>query len=188
MQNPAVLEERLLFSRQVWGQVGNVEPLDSKTALDPRFVLALSNDYELPPVSPPVNNTFTLVRILEFPPIPPSIAVLPNLQLKIVFPPNSTGLTKENQQILEERILPLLRSSTYYIKITGTSGETGPLGTYTPTEVIDFGLQRAGAVWQYLTNNGINQNRLVLSAVPSPDNNSPEQKRMVILEFFIPTR
>jgi len=169
MQNPTVIEERLRLVRQIWAQTdAALPPLDEKAAVDPRFVLALDpDDSILRTDGKPVNTTFIMGGLPEFPEIPSELAVnvgqLPLFRFEFI--PDTTQLTPEAQQALNESALPILRASMFYLKITGSSA--WPSG-YSEAEIRNFALQRATSIQDYLVSQGIDPNRLIVDAIVPP--------------------
>jgi hypothetical protein len=201
MQNPAVLEERLLFSRQVWGQVENELPtLNIDMAIDTRFVLALKEDEPLTSVGEPVNKSFIMSGLPPFPAIPEELAVgmgeLPRLVFE--FKPNTKELPSKTLIELAQGVLPILRSSTFYLKITGSAAwpPSGPNSqSLTEEQIKEFALSRAKTVAVYLITQGVDPNRLIIAYELPPlerrgitDEARLSQDRFVRLELVQPER
>jgi len=190
MQNPTVIEERLRLVRQIWAQTdAALPPLDEKAAVDPRFVLALDpDDSILRTDGKPVNTTFIMGGAPDYPIMPPELAISPIASLqqaqKITFREGSAQLIPEDMALLDSHVVPILRTSTFYLKITGTSAASGPQGSYTDEQILEFGERRANAVAQYLSNCGISLNRLIITSILPGMDATQEETRMVSLELF----
>jgi hypothetical protein len=178
MQNPEILYERIRHVQSVATRVGiNISPsFDVEAAVNPQFVLALQqDDSTIKSIGEPINPSFAMSGEPPYPKIERwyPIATLPCEQFE--FLPGSVTLTDESQRTLEECALPILRASTLYLHITASSAWPGP-DLYSKEQIESFAKQRALAIAQYLSNRGVDLNRLITDFVLPP----PERQGILI--------
>ena len=177
MINPDIIEERLRQSQSIWRTAGYELPvLDVNKAIAPQFVINLIDDASIVSSGSPLNSSFSMAGQPPYPTLAPElgipIAILPCE--KFTFLPDSASLTSESKKLLDECVLPIMKASTFYLHITGSSAWPGK-GRYSETHIYNFGKQRALAIAQYLTNNGIDPSRLIIDSVIPP----PERREIV---------
>ncbi|HEX5689265.1 MAG TPA: hypothetical protein VFX76_04650, partial [Roseiflexaceae bacterium] len=104
--------------------------------------------------------------------------------------PESTRLTDQAVNDLTAQVLPVLRSSRLYLKIEGSSAWPGPEGRFSAEEISDFAEQRALSVQQFLAQQGIDPNRLIIGTLPPKFPNSISEAELVqdrIVRFTLVT-
>ncbi|MCP4614282.1 MAG: ABC transporter substrate-binding protein [Planctomycetes bacterium] len=192
-QNPEALHSRLAHARKIWSLAGiSLPPFDVYATVDPQFVLGLQGDSEVYTRGGPYNDSdFLLDGSPPYPTIPPDIletvATLPCE--KFEFLPDSTGLTEESKRILDECMMPAIRASSLYLRITGSSAWPGPTGYYSEAEITNFARRRAIAVAQYISNQGVDPGRFIIEVTIPPSERREitgpelEQDRFVRLEL-----
>jgi hypothetical protein len=87
-------------------------------------------------------------------------------------------------------VLPVLRASRLYLKIEGSSAWPGPEGRFSEQEIRDFAMARATSVATFLTQQGIDPNRLILGTLDSKFPNSLNEAELVqdrIVHFTLVT-
>lgn len=106
MQNPSLLRERVAHSRSIWGLAdASLAPLDMGQVVDPQFVLALQEDMDsVLPVGKPINPSFSLSGQPQNPRESLGIPIATLPCEKFQFLPDSSILTIEGQNLLEELI------------------------------------------------------------------------------------
>jgi hypothetical protein len=169
MQNPTILYERLRHAQSVWSLSGIPLPsLNIEEAVNPQFVLSLQGDPTILPLGEPYNTSFIMAGQPPRPVITKGVPIAELPCTRFEFLPDSVVLTNESQKVLDECALPALRASTLYLRITGSSAWPGPVGRYSETEIANFADQRARAIAQYISNRGIDPNRLLIDFVIPP--------------------
>lgn len=98
---------------------------------------------------------------------------------KIDFQPESVRLTPQATTALTEQILPVLRSSRLYLRIEGSAAWPGPTGRYTAEDIRSFAESRANSVATFLSQQGINPNRLLLGTLPPKFPQSTNEAELV---------
>jgi hypothetical protein len=97
-----------------------------------------------------------------------TLAVLPCR--RFAFLPESTTLTLESRQILDECVLPTLSQSVgLYLRVKGSSAWPGPKGTYTQDQILEFAQARAQSVVDYLVSKGVDPARFIVEATLPPE-------------------
>lgn len=195
-QRPELLISRLREAQLVWERAGRTPPqADLAQFVEGRFVAAATQNSQLRSTRPPVNSSFLLTAQVELPQLTAqeqqeaqAIVKLP-LE-KIDFEPNSTRLTATAREDLDTQVLPVLRSSSLYLKIEGSSAWPGPAGAFTAEQIRQFALDRATSVATYLAQQGIDPNRLIISALDPKFPNSVVEAELVqdrIVRFTLVT-
>jgi hypothetical protein len=164
---PETLVSRLTEARRIWAQSGlQLNDIDFNLLVDGRFTLASAASGNLFSARPPVNNTFLLTARVQAPPQSASggqpIAVLP-----LDFESDAVRLTSQAVQDLTEKVLPILRDSNLSMRISGSSAWPGPEGRYSEAEIEQFAQERALTVASFLTQQGIDPNRLLTDTIDS---------------------
>lgn len=173
MRDPAPIVSRLEISRRVWAASGATVPQDDVTTLvNPGFIARSVAQASLQANGNPVNDTFSMTAHVELGGINPddavTLAVLPCR--RFAFLPESTTLTLESRQILDECVLPtLLQSVGLYLRVKGSSAWPGPKGTYTEQQILEFSKARAQSVVDYLVSKGVDPARFVVDATLPPE-------------------
>lgn len=173
MRDPAPIVSRLEISRRVWAAAGATVPQDDVTTLvNPGFIARSAAQASLQANGNPINDTFSLTAHLELAGINAddavTLAVLPCR--RFAFLPESTTLTLESRQILDECVLPtLLQSVGLYLRVKGSSAWPGPKGTYTQDQILQFSQARAQSVVDYLVSKGVDPARFVVEATLPPE-------------------
>jgi hypothetical protein len=201
MKNLDIIRERLKHAHHILTLSSpNLPSLDMDKAVDPRFVLALAQDSTLKSSLPPINASFRLSGEPRQPSIPPDkikvVATLDNCPT-FSFLPDSTELTPDDKKQLDTCALPILRKSTLYLRITGSSAWPGPPGRFTEERIRGFARDRAIAIADYLidpTQGGIDSNRIVFGEhlIPPPERQGTtseeemQKDRFVKLELVTP--
>ena len=109
---------------------------------------------------------------------------------QIGFEPESTRLTQKSIQDLTTQVLPVLRASRLYLKIEGSSAWPGPEGRFSQQEIRDFAMARALSVQQFLAQQGIDPNRLIVGTIDPKFPNSLNEDELVqdrIVRFTLVT-
>lgn len=172
MRDPAPIVSRLEISRRVWAASGATVPQDNVTDLvNPGFIARSAAQASLQANGNPINDTFSLSTRLELAGINQedavTLAILPCR--RFAFLPESTTLTLESRQILDECVLPtLLQSVGLYLRVEGSSAWPGPKGTYTQEQILQFSEARAQSVVDYLTSKGVDPARFIIGATLPP--------------------
>jgi NitT/TauT family transport system substrate-binding protein len=170
-QRPQLLTSRLSEAQGVWARAGQTPPqTDLNQLIDTRFALGSSRDSALFSTQPPVNNSFLLTAKVDLPQLSAeeqqnADAVVKLPLEKIDFQPESTRLTEQASSDLTTQVLPVLRSSRLYLKIEGSSAWPGPEGRFTEEEIRSFAQDRAFSVQQFLAQQGIDPNRLLVGTL-----------------------
>jgi outer membrane protein OmpA-like peptidoglycan-associated protein len=133
-------------------------------------VAASAQNQALFSAQPPVNSSFLLTSRVDLPQLSEeqaeqaeAVVQLPIEQIE--FEPDSLRLTEQARRDLLEQVLPVLRSSTLYLRIDGSSAWPGPPGRFSAEEIRRFALDRATSVATFLTQQGINPNRLIIGTL-----------------------
>lgn len=185
-KSPDVLVERMQEANRIWQLSGSArgEVSDFKPFVDSSFVLGSAAQGQLFSTKPPVNSSFLLASRVEAPSLNPqtadasqSVAQLP--LDRIDFEPETTRLTPEAAEALTTQVLPVLRNSRLYLQIKGSSAWPGPEGRYSKEEIMQFARDRALAVASFLTQQGIDPNRLVVDVLEPKHPNSLSEQEMI---------
>jgi hypothetical protein len=159
--------------QQLWSQVGKQPPqVDDATQLvDGQFVAQAAKASQLLSKRAPANSSFLLTSRIELPALTAqdqsqvqSVAQLP-LEY-IAFEPNSAQLASQAVEDLSGKVLPVLRTSNLYLQIQGGAAWPGPAGRYTEQDIQQFARTRANAIAAFLTQQGVDPNRLLVSTIP----------------------
>lgn len=170
-QRPQLLTSRLSEAQGVWARAGQTPPqTDLNQLIDTRFALGSARDSALFSTQPPVNNSFLLTAKVDLPQLSAeeqqnADAVVKLPLEKIDFQPESTRLTEQASNDLTAQVLPVLRASRLYLKIEGSSAWPGPEGRFTEEEIRSFAQDRAFSVQQFLAQQGIDPNRLLVDTL-----------------------
>ena len=195
-QQPQLLVSRLGEAQGVWARAGQQPPqTDLNQLVDGRFALGSARGSQLFSTQPPVNNTFLLTARVDLPQLSPEEQQSANPVVKlpleqIGFEPESTRLTQKSTEDLTTQVLPVLRASRLYLKIEGSAAWPGPAGRFSEQEIRDFALARATSVATFLTQQGIDPNRLILGTLDSKFPNSLNEAELVqdrIVRFTLVT-
>jgi NitT/TauT family transport system substrate-binding protein len=195
-QQPQLLVSRLGEAQGVWARAGQSPPQTDLNALvEPRFALGSARDTRLFSNQPPVNGSFLLTARVDLPQLSAeeqqSADAVVTLPLeKIDFQPESVRLTDQAVSDLTTQVLPVLRSSQLYLKIEGSAAWPGPEGRYTEAQIVEVARGRADSVAQFLAQQGIDPNRLIVSTIPSKFPNSVSEAELVqdrIVRFTLVT-
>jgi NitT/TauT family transport system substrate-binding protein len=170
-RSPDILLARLREAQQVWRNAAVEVPQgDLAQMVDGRFVAASAQNQALFSAQPPVNSSFLLTSRVDLPQLSEeqaeqaeAVVQLPIEQIE--FEPDSLRLTEQARRDLLEQVLPVLRSSTLYLRIDGSSAWPGPPGRFSAEEIRRFALDRATSVATFLTQQGINPNRLIIGTL-----------------------
>lgn len=195
-QQPQLLVSRLQQAQQVWARAGQTPPqADLNQMVDPRFTLGSSKAQQLFSNQPPVNSSFLLTAKVDLPQLSSEeqqnaqdVVKLP-LE-KIDFQPESARLTDQAVSDLNSQVLPVLRASQLYLKIEGSAAWPGPDGRFTEAQIQEVAQARADSVAQFLAQQGIDPNRLIVSTIPSKFPNSLNESELVqdrIVRFTLVT-
>lgn len=169
MSDPSLIAERLEEASHVWQAAGRVvDDVDFNTIVDPSFVLSAAENPSLFNSNPPINDSFLLTNKPDTARLTEeelgasrTLAVLP--LRKIDFEADSARLTETGQGELRGQVIPVLQNSTgIYLKIDGSAAHPGPRGRFTSEGIRQFAERRARSVAQFLSNNGIDPDRLIL--------------------------
>lgn len=173
MRDPTPIVNRLGIARRVWAASGATVPQDDVANLvNPGFVARSVAQASLQANGNPVNDTFSLSTHIELSSLNPddaiTLAVLPCR--RFAFLPESTTLTLESRQILDDCVLPTLSQSVgLYLRVKGSSAWPGPKGTYTEDQILEFAKARAQSVVDYLVSKGVDPARFIIEATLPPD-------------------
>lgn len=172
MRDPTPIISRLEISRRVWAASGAAVPQDNVTDLvNPGFIARSASQASLQANGNPINDTFSLSTQIELSGVNSedavTLAVLPCR--RFAFLPESTTLTLESRQILDECVLPtMLQSIGLYLRVKGSSAWPGPAGTYTQEQILQFSQARAQSVVDYLVSKGVDPARFIVEATLPP--------------------
>jgi NitT/TauT family transport system substrate-binding protein len=195
-QQPQLLVSRLSEAQSVWARAGQAPPQADLTQLvDGRFALASARNSQLFSTQPPVNNTFLLTARVELPQLSAQEQqnAQPVVKLpleKIDFEPESTRLTQKATEDLTTQVLPVMRSSQLYLKIEGSAAWPGPEGRFTKEDIQQVAMARATSVATFLTQQGIDSNRLIIGTLDSKFPNSTDESQLAqdrIVRFTLVT-
>jgi NitT/TauT family transport system substrate-binding protein len=195
-QNPQLLVSRISEAQSVWARAGQTPPQADLTQLvDGRFALGSAKNAQLFSTQPPINSSFLLTARVELPQLSAEEQqnAQPVVKLpleKIDFEPESTRLTPQAVDALTTQVLPVLRSSQLYLKIEGSAAWPGPEGRYTKADIQQFALARATSVATFLTQQGIDSNRLIIGTLDPKFPNSTTEAELVqdrIVRFTLVT-
>ncbi len=195
-QQPQLLVSRLGEAQGVWARAGQTPPQTDLTQLvDGRFALASARSSQLFSTQPPVNNSFLLTARVELPQLSAEEQqnAQPVVKLpieKIGFEPESTRLTEQAVNDLTTQVLPVLKSSRLYLKIEGSAAWPGPEGRFTKDDIQQVAQARATSVATFLTQQGIDSNRLIIGTLESKFPNSLNESELVqdrIVRFTLVT-
>jgi NitT/TauT family transport system substrate-binding protein len=195
-QQPQLLVSRLSEARDVWARAGQAPPqVDLAQLVDGRFALGSARSSQLFSSQPPVNNSFLLTARVELPQLSAEeqqsadpVVKLPLEQ--IGFQPESTRLTDQAANDLNSQVLPVLRSSRLYLKIEGSAAWPGPEGRFTQEDIRSFALARATSVATFLSQQGIDSNRLIIGTLDPKFPNSLSESELAqdrIVRFTLVT-
>jgi NitT/TauT family transport system substrate-binding protein len=195
-QRPQLLVSRLSEAQGVWARAGQAPPQTDLTQLvDSRFALASARDTALFTTVPPVNPTFLLTAKVDLPQLSAQeqqsaqpVVKLPLEQID--FEPESTRLTQKASDDLTAQVLPVLNSSNLYLKIEGSAAWPGPEGRFSAEDIRSFAADRAYSVQQFLAQQGINPNRLIVGTLDPKFPNSTDESQLVqdrIVRFTLVT-
>lgn len=195
-QRPQLITSRLQEAQGVWARAGQAPPqIDLSQLVDTRFVLGSSRESGLFSTEPPVNSSFLLTAKVDLPQLSSeeqqNAAEVVKLPLeKIDFQPESTRLTDQATKDLTEQVLPVLRSSRLYLKIEGSAAWPGPAGRFSQEDIRSFAETRATSVQQFLAQQGIDPNRLLVGTLDPKFPNSLNEAELVqdrIVRFTLVT-
>lgn len=170
-RTPDILVSRLREAQAVWASAGQPPPpADLSQLIDGRFVAASAQNQALFSTRAPVNSSFLLTAQIDLPQLTEQEqqAAQEIVQLpieKIDFEPDSLRLTEQARRDLTEQVLPVLRSSRLYLRIEGSSAWPGPEGRFSAEEIRSFARDRATSVATFLSQQGINPNRLIIGTL-----------------------
>ncbi|MGB1251716.1 MAG: ABC transporter substrate-binding protein [Candidatus Promineifilaceae bacterium] len=174
MRDTRPIVDRLGIARRVWAASGLEVPSDDVTDLvNPNFVALAAQQAALQPSGTPVNDTFSIAASLDLSGVSDSqdattLAVLPCRRFN--FLPESTELTLESRRILDECVVPtMLQSVGLFLEVKGSSAWPQSDPPYTEAEIAEFAEARAQSVVDYLSSQGIDPARFIVSAVLPPD-------------------
>jgi NitT/TauT family transport system substrate-binding protein len=195
-QQQQLLVSRLSEAQGIWARAGQAPPqADLGALVDPRFALGSSRAAQLFSSQPPVNSSFLLTAKVDLPQLSPEeqqgaeeVVKLP-LE-KIDFQPESTRLTEQAVNDLTTQVLPVLRSSRLYLKIEGSAAWPGPPGRFNEEDIRSFAEARALSVQQFLAQQGIDPNRLIVGTLAPKFPNSTNEAELVqdrIVRFTLVT-
>lgn len=170
-RTPDILVARMREAQQVWSRAGvSVPSGDLAQMVDGRFVAASAQNQALFSAQPPVNSSFLLTSRVDLPQLSEeqaqqaeAVVQLPIEQID--FEPDSLRLTERARTDLVEQVLPVLRSSTLYLRIDGSSAWPGPPGRFSAEDIRAFAQDRATSVATFLSQQGINPNRLIIGTL-----------------------
>jgi NitT/TauT family transport system substrate-binding protein len=195
-QQPQLLISRLGEAAGIWARAGQAPPqADLSQLVDGRFALGSARGAQLFSVQPPINNSFLLTARVDLPQLSPEEqqGAEPVVKLpleKIDFEPESTRLTQKATEDLTTQVLPVLRSSRLYLKIEGSAAWPGPEGRFTQEDIRSFAMDRALSVQQFLAQQGIDPNRLIIGTLDPKFPNSISEAELVqdrIVRFTLVT-
>lgn len=195
-QQPQLLISRLTEAQGVWSQAGQTPPqTDLSQLVDGRFVQNTARNSALFSSQPPVNNSFLLTARVDLPQLSTeeqqNAETVVQLPLeKIDFEPESTRLTSKAIEDITTQVLPVLRSSRLYLKIEGSAAWPGPEGRFSAEDIRLFALDRALSVQQFLAQQGIDPNRLIVGTLEPKFPNSVNESELVqdrIVRFTLVT-
>jgi len=178
------LLSRIAQAQEIWRAAGQAPPAAEPASLvEGRFALASGAKPELISSSPPVNSSFLLTAQVDLPQLSEqeqqSAEAVVQLPLeKVDFEPDSLRLTRQAAQDLSEQVMPVLRSSTLYLKIDGSSAWPGPEGRFSAEEIRAFARDRANSVATFLVQQGINPNRLIIGTLDPQFPNSLDEAQL----------
>jgi NitT/TauT family transport system substrate-binding protein len=195
-QRPQLLVSRIGEAQAVWARAGQAPPqVDANQLVDSRFALGSARDTALLSTAPPINSSFLLTAKVDLPQL--SAEEQQNAQEvvklpleKIDFEPESTRLTQKAAEDLTTQVLPVLRSSQLYLKIEGSSAWPGPEGRFSQEDIRQFAEARATSVQQFLAQQGIDPNRLIIGTLDAKFPNSTNEAELVqdrIVRFTLVT-
>jgi NitT/TauT family transport system substrate-binding protein len=195
-QRSQLLISRIGEAQAVWARAGQAPPQADLTQLvDGRFALASARNTALFTTVAPVNGSFLLTAKVDLPQLSAeeqqSAQPVVKLPLeKIDFEPESTRLTQKASDDLTAQVLPVLNSSNLYLKIEGSAAWPGPAGRFTAEDIRSFAEDRAYSVQQFLAQQGINPNRLIVGTLDPKFPNSTDEAELVqdrIVRFTLVT-
>jgi NitT/TauT family transport system substrate-binding protein len=195
-QRPQLLISRIGEAQGIWARAGQTPPqADLNQLVDGRFALGSARDSQLFSTAPPVNSSFLLTAKVDLPQLSAQeqqdaqeVVKLP--REKIDFEPESTRLTQKASQDLTTQVLPVLRSSRLYLKIEGSAAWPGPEGRFSKEDIRQFAEDRALSVQQFLAQQGIDPNRLIIGTLDPKFPNSTNEAELVqdrIVRFTLVT-
>jgi ABC-type nitrate/sulfonate/bicarbonate transport system substrate-binding protein len=173
MQDLTLIQDRIDQAKRVWAAAGQNPSQVSGALIEPKFVLASAGKAALRTDKPVRNATFYMTARPNFTAISAeeadkaqTLAILPCRTFE--FLPGRFDLTEASQQTLRECAVPILKSSPdIYLTVLGSAA--WPTGM-TEQDTRDFALKRTNSVADFLAQQGVNRERLVLKAtVPPPD-------------------
>jgi ABC-type nitrate/sulfonate/bicarbonate transport system substrate-binding protein len=181
MQDTSLIQTRIEQARRVWAAAGRTPSDTSSSVIEPKFVLAAANKQALQTDKPVHNASFYMTARPVFEALSQeeadkaqTLAILPCRTFE--FLPGDFTLTEEAKQILRECAVPILSSSPdIYLTVLG-SAAWPPDATEQST--LDFAMNRAKSVANYLVAQGITKERLILKAtLPPPERRSIGDER-----------
>ncbi|MEN9936453.1 MAG: hypothetical protein RLZZ387_3032 [Chloroflexota bacterium] len=195
-RTPDILVSRIRQAQEVWTGAGvSVPQGDFTQMVDGRFVAASARDPALFSAQPPVNSSFLLTSRVDLPQLSEqeaqqaeAVVQLPIEQVD--FEPDSLRLTEQARRDLTDQVLPVLRSSTLYLRIEGSSAWPGPEGRFSAEEIRSFARDRATSVATFLSQQGINPSRLIIGTLEPKFPNSLDEAQLVqdrIVRFTLVT-
>jgi NitT/TauT family transport system substrate-binding protein len=183
-QQPQLLASRLSEARSVWERVGQAPPqADPAQLVEGRFTTQATRDPQLFTTQPPVDSSFLLTARVSLPQLSQqeqqdAQAVVKLPLEKIDFEPESTRLTEKARSDLQTQVLPVLRSSRLYLRIDGSAAWPGPEGRFSQTDIQSFARERATSVATFLSQQGIDPNRLVIGTLDPKFPNSVNEAEL----------
>jgi NitT/TauT family transport system substrate-binding protein len=195
-QRQQLLISRIGEAQGIWARAGQAPPQADLTQLvDGRFALGSARDSQLFSTAPPVNSSFLLTAKVDLPQLSAEEQqnAQPVVKLpleKIDFEPESTRLTQKATDDLTTQVLPVLRSSRLYLKIEGSAAWPGPEGRFSKEDIRQFAEARALSVQQFLAQQGIDPNRLIIGTLDPKFPNSTNEAELVqdrIVRFTLVT-
>jgi outer membrane protein OmpA-like peptidoglycan-associated protein len=170
-QSPDTVISRLSEAQDVFINAGQTIPqTDLRQLVDNRFVIQSATNQDLLSSQPPVNASFLLTSKVNLPQLSPeeqeaveAVVQLPLTQIE--FEPDSPRLTAQAAEDLKTQVLPVLQSSTLYLKVEGSSAWPGPVGRFTEDDVRTFARERAESVATYLGQQGISPARMLINTI-----------------------
>lgn len=197
--NVSAIINRLLQARNLWAAAGHQVPGGDVTAIvNPEFVQTSARmmQVDLNATNKFVNNTFSLGRNQITAPSPTNAAaaapvaapaaapdaarqeeILANAQAVATLPcsrfefvPNTAQLLPASQTELSNCALRVLQQNVnLYVRVKGSSAWPGPKGTVRRELVEQTAKERAQAIADFFTAQGINKDRLILDWTMPPE-------------------
>jgi hypothetical protein len=141
--------------------------------VNPAFVEGSSSKAELVTTANPVNDSFFFVAVPDRPELTAEqmeeAVVLAQLPFeKIEFLPNSVELTIEGEKRLQEDVLPVMLASPSLVLELKGSAALPSSEQYTMEGSLNFALRRANTIADWLINNEVDPDRLIVTRVDAP--------------------